>query len=233
MAGLAGPAAPAHADAQEVGGGATGVTVQVFVGNPIFGEIEDYRTGAMLTLSSPSVILPPGGSAKKTKSALNFNQGGVKASALKVTTVGNLQGNPYAESSASVARLTIPGVDVSAARSDCRWDEANGISASSSVVTAGGEEYAPAPNTVEEIPGGYVIFNEQGKDELFIGLDASGAPQFREVIWVNAVHAVIDTDENLDPADSHVILDVVAGFSSCDPVKLPSLTGLGLTGNSS
>jgi hypothetical protein len=221
-------ATPAAADVAEVGGGAAGLVAIV--------EAQDYTlmddlTGEpnadtlKLTISEPRVRLPRRGSGPRTEVLVGADAAGVSTGAIRVTTRGNLQGTPYAESSAGVADVVVPGLDVSGVRASCRWDEAHGATATTSIVKANGTVYTPEPNTVIELPGiGRVHLNEQFL-ETFEG---------RGVISVHALRldlnpVSIDHDFLPDPYsgdDLDLYNDVVVGFASCDPLRIPPISGL-------
>ena len=221
-------ASPAAADVDEVGGGAAGLVATVITNDSALFPVlsGDYNTIGMKTfISEPRVRLPRGGSGPRTAVLGGADAGAVSAGALRVTTRGNLQGTPYAESSAGVADVIVPGLDVSGVRASCRWDEAHGATATTSIVKANGTVYTPAPNTVIELPGlGRAILNEQ----------ITSSFRGRGVISVHALRLDLDAVEvnhdflgsPYDYDDLDIYPDVIVGFASCDPLRIPPVSGL-------
>jgi hypothetical protein len=198
-------ASPAGADpaATQVGGGASPISHQTIVGGP---------GGTKVTTTDPIVvILPNQGSPGLSKHAVGAVVGGIDVGIVRARTKGNLDGTPFAQSSAEVAGITIPGVDVQAIGTDCIWD-LSGISAHTSLVRVNGTRVETvAPNTERELPNGlgFYILNEQYHDTFFDG---------HELIGVIGLDLYLNTNPNRTER-------FIFAESSCDPLKLPSLTG--------
>ncbi len=199
-----------------VGGGAAAVDV----------HFTQNATGQNLGLQygSGTVELPqPAGSATpivtqtagRTVGPLTFQVG-------RATTVGTLAGTPYAQSSAYVAGLQIPGVDIRAVQSECIWD-VNGARASTTVVAANGRSYMPNPNMRVAFRGGYIVLNEQ---------QTTTEPSGSQTIAVRGAHVFIYSQPLLGTAQPALLFDIGLALSDCDPgslLPLP-LNGLQFTG---
>lgn len=215
-------AGPARADAKFVGGGAAPVTVSSYGVSPLLttNEID-------VPLHLPSVRLPDQGSATVLSDELAGKTiGPITAHVLRATTIGNLQGNPYAASSSSIADLIINGTDIRGVSSNCVWSEQDGAVAHTQIVLANGTKYEPKPNTTLNVPGlGQLVLNEQHIHQLYV-FGPTSPPA--NVIWVAGIRLHL-----LAPRIQGVLgpqqVDIELAFSSCDPVNLPTLSGIRLT----
>ena len=212
--------APAHADATRVGGGAAAVQITYY--NQSERNFLGRVLGEDTPLSLPFVVLPPGGSSQQSAQLAGQDVSGIGLHLLRATTEGYLTGNPYyAHSTASVADVTIPGTTIAAIRSECTWD-VNGSRASSSIVYANGDIVSPPVNTIVPLNGySYLALNEQYTD-----IDPSTGAQ---VIYVYGAHLYHVRDGGRRNY-AYRELDVRVAFSSCDPLNIPSLSGLKLLG---
>jgi hypothetical protein len=223
---------PAHAAADTappraefVGGGAAGLEIDGYVQSDLISTDADYP------LDLPAVVLPYNGSPTELSAELaGQTVGPVSAHVLRATTIGNLDGLPYAHSTASVADVAIAGTNIRAVRSECTWDGA-GARASTQIVDAAGHTYAPKPNTHVFIKNvGTLVLNEQQVENYSYRSDLPDA----QVITVRAAHLIVDPNPLLAGFfNTYATLDVSLAFSSCDPLKLPSLSGLKLAAPSS
>jgi hypothetical protein len=209
-------------DAFAVGGGASGLEIHVELDNEaLFSSIGSYRDyGYELVDTRPRVILPDQGGPLQQQSVVRGAvTTAVTANVLKATTVGNLRGLPYAASTASAADVRIQTTNIRAVRAECNWDR-SGATATTKIVDAAGKSYTPAPNTRIDLPGlGFAYLNEQGSDTD----PYSGAV----TIWVKAVHVFLFAETDPNNYDG-LYSDISVGFASCDPLNLPSLSGLKL-----
>jgi len=202
MASLTMAAAPAGAAvATEVGGGAAAIQVNTFTFTP-GGERE--------TVFDPIVVLlPRQGSTPISSHLLGATIGAIDVGVVRARTEGNLNGTPFARSSAGVVGINIPGVDVGAVSTDCTWDLA-GARAHTSLVRANGTYVGEAPSGFHTLPNdaGYYVTNEQTVHN-FDG---------RDVIDVIGLRVFLNGSNGVDR-------EYIFAESSCDPLKLPSLTG--------
>jgi len=215
---------PAAAQATAVGGGAAGVQISAFQGT----EPANPLRGAFAQAAYPQVTLPPEGSPLLTREA-GDESGVVVTSPLidsavlqiakaRVTTEGNLQGSPYAESRAAVGYVRIGKLPIMSVQTHCRWDT-TGVSATTSLTLANGENIAPPPNTTIPISGiGSVVVNQQFRETLSDG---------SEVIYVSGIHLALNP-KAAAAAATPTTVEVDIALSSCDPNKLPFATGGGL-----
>jgi hypothetical protein len=92
-------------------------------------------------------------------------------------------------------------------------------------VNANGTPYEPAPNTVVPIPGvGSLTLNEQYTADLYRYNSTTGDYDVFKVIYVFGAHLrLLAEAEQL-----YGTADVIIGFTSCDPLVLPNLSGLKL-----
>jgi hypothetical protein len=210
-------APPASADAQSVGGGAAGVMTTQYV--QWSRTVADDPRGFYASQSVPSVTLPEQGGNESAEllplSTATVGVKGLSVHAARVSTFGNLQGYPYAESKASVG-IALTGTDFVGVRARCRWDR-QGTFASTEIVRSGEKDvWRPGVNTRVDIPGlGYAVLNEQYTETLH-----SGA----RVIYVNALHVFLFQET----AEAFGISELIVGFASCDPLNVPSVGSLGL-----
>jgi hypothetical protein len=173
-----------------------------------------------VVVSDPNAVaLPEGGSSTPiTGSLLGLVPPvlaiqGVSFQAGYVSTVGTLEGPVHAQSSATVTGISISGSSIRTVHTECLWYERTS-SGSTTVVDALGQSFMPRPNTRVDIPGGYIILNEQEKRTDTV----TGA----EVITVKGAHVYMLRG---GLGIQSVSVDVALAFSSCDPIRIPSLTG--------
>lgn len=216
--------APAAAQATAVGGGAAGVQITAFQGT----EPADPLHGAFAQAAYPQVTLPAEGSQRLTREA--GDESGVAVSSpwidpsvlqvakARVTTEGNLQGSPYAESSAVVGYVRIGRSLITSVQTHCRWDT-NGVGATTILTLANGRNIAPPPNTTVPISGiGSVVVNHQYRETLSDG---------SEVIYVSGIHLTLNPKASA-AATTPTSVEVDVALSSCDPNKIPWVTGGGV-----
>jgi hypothetical protein len=210
------------AAATEVGGGAAAVQINVYREGGLFDRFPALQQDIPIAL--PVAELPEHGTPVLiSRDLVGYDAGVVSAHVLRATTIGNLDGTPFAHSTASIGEVAISGTNIRAISSECTWDTSVGSPvATSTIVDLAGNAYTPAPNTRIDLPllGGYLMLNEQGGHTL-----RSGA----QVIWVKGarLHLVRSTNR------SYTNTDITLAFSSCDPIVIPGLSGLKLTGGSS
>ena len=212
--------APARAEVTRVGGGAAAVQITYYSQSQR--DFLGRLLGEDTPLSLPFVVLPPAGSAQQSAQLAGQDVSGIGLHLLRATTEGYLTGNPYyAHSTASVADVAIPGTTIAAIRSECTWD-VNGARASSTIVYANGDVASPPVNTIVPLSGNsYLALNEQ-----YTEIDPSTGAQ---VIYVYGAHLYHVRDGGRRNY-AYRELDVRVAFSSCDPLNIPSLSGLKLKG---
>jgi hypothetical protein len=202
----------ASAAVAAVGGGASTFEASVLSSgllSPGVGTISD-PPGSVVILPSPN-----GSATPLTKQVAGQKIGPVSFQTGYVSTRGTLDGMPYAQSSASVAGVFVPGSLIQAVATECVWD-VTGAKGSTTVVDTLGRSFMPRPNTRINIPGGYIVLNEQVR---------STTPDGAEVITVKGAHVVLVQSLVLG-LPSTVTFDAALAYSSCDPRLPPSLTGL-------
>jgi hypothetical protein len=199
-------ATPASATVTEVGGGAVGVYEQFTTT-----QNSNFTTQ---TYAYPEVRLLAGGSPGLTQSAVHVTELAhmVTVDAVSVSTKGNLGGTPFAESSAKLVGVHVAGLDISAIETHCLWNN-SGASAQTSIVDLAGTRLNLPANTKIPLPGGYAMINEQ-VTETFDG---------RTVITVAGVDLYFSNDHGQANTTTRSLR---LGYASCDPLKLPSITGL-------
>lgn len=193
--------AGAQTDPVEVGGEALGIFLGDFHVGPV--DIGHRIIGGNVSWRSDGAGEPG------ARSAVEESVAGVSVGAIKLFSNGSFAGHPYAASSVTMTEVNIEGFVIHSLDAFCQWD-VSGSSAGTQVAgnsLTGGTSIPPY--TRRDIPGvGYVVFNEQGYD------DVGGGPF---AIWVNAIHVYFT-----DPTGT-AVGDVVVGFASCDPLNLKSL----------
>lgn len=213
----------------DVGGGVAPLIGVVGVGSPIlysFGQPELYE----LTSADPQAVLPANGGTF-TVSAVDQAVGPVHGRALYGTITGRRDGQPFAEATTSLADVTIGGLKLGTVTTHCRWDT-NRVVASTTIQT-GPITAKPSPNTRTVIPGlGTIVRNEQYVDTIY-ARDASGAylhnPDGSYKTYATKVVIGVDVYLNADLQQLYGYANVMIGFASCDPLQIPSLSGLKLS----
>lgn len=226
-AGLATTANAAVVDA-DVGGAAAGIQAIVTAQNfSIFPRLLQNNDMVRLSLVTPRVELGRNGGTH-TAAVVNQTVGPVNVRAMRATITGNRQGNPFAEASTSLTGVTIQGTDIRAIQTYCRWDADHETPvATTTIVGAGGTVQNPAPNTEVDLPGlGTLTLNEQYIDHTMFVSDptAEGGYRYAEVIYVFGAHLRLEQEAQ----DLYGAVDIVLGYTSCDPLVLPNLSGLKL-----
>ncbi|MEY2399249.1 MAG: hypothetical protein QOJ00_2423 [Actinomycetota bacterium] len=207
-----------------VGGGVAGIQATVNIYSPtIFNNVNnnDYAT---LTVVTPRVELGKNG-GKKDASVVNKAVGPVSVKAISETIRGNRTGLPYATARSVLTGISIGATKIGALDVNCTWDR-DGARGSTTLVEANGTKNAPAPNTERVIPGlGTLVLNEQFIDDYYDeNPPDSGVYTHYQVIYVYGAHLYLTADAQ----EIYNTADVILGFTSCDPVRLPSLSGLKL-----
>lgn len=211
----------------QVGGGAAGIEAEVSLYSPQLFSGHNYDDTLTLDVVAPRVELDRYGGGQ-TKAAVNKTVGPVSVRALKASIRGETSGDPFAEATTSLAGVHIPGTDIHALDTYCRWDSAGPPKAHTSVVGAGGFTYAPPPNTTKVIAGlGTLTLNEQHTDNHVIYINDE--PADSTTIYVFAAHLHLEHDVAIGYGTS----DIILGFTSCDPLRIPALSGLRLTSTQS
>ena len=236
----------AHADdglEADVGGGAAGIVGDVSLYSYPLSLLprNDNRTdGVELVVSTPRVEMGKRGGSKSAQ-VLNKTALGLSVRVVSETIKGNRQGNPYAQASSSLVGIRgvsgkLAGFSLGAINVSCLWNRA-GASGETVVTDVAGNVNKPAANEVHDLPGlGSITFNEQYTD-LVPYLDAAGnyVPDtdgqpyyylYSETLYVIGAH--IHLDVPLDVAEGGTVADVYLGFTSCDPLQLPPLSGVKL-----
>ncbi len=208
----------ASAVVTEVGGGAQAILATGQVNGPTIGTIQPptaLPTG--FQYGSPWVVLEAQGSPTPiVNQTVSLSVGSVSSQLARVSTVGTLQGTPYAKSSASLFGVFIGGRYFRAIESECTWD-INGARASTTITNGNGQVVVPLPTSRMSIPGGYIAFNEQVSSTL-----ADGS----EVITVVGAHVFFNQPVATPLVAGGVITEVILAHSLCDPKLPPLLTGL-------
>jgi hypothetical protein len=210
--GLPALASPAQADpapVSAVGGGAWAIGVaHITESDTLFNDNLPY--GVAVINQSPSVTLPEDGSPGTIEASGPVEAiGPISARLGHVTTEGNLSGTPYAHSTAQVASVHIPGLDVAAINTECVWDTTGAVG-STVLVDASGHQFTVPPNTGVALPGinGYVTLNNQFTEE----------DQGRQVIVVAGVQLFLYAT---GPLGTTTFTEIDLGVSSCDPLIVP------------
>jgi hypothetical protein len=211
----------------DVGGGVAGIQAIVTAGSPLLNTInKDY---AEVTVVTPRVILPSDGGSFHA-GALNKKVGPVSVKALSETISGSRTGIPsFATAESALAGVNIPGTNIAALDVTCTWDR-DGAAGATTVTDIAGKANKPAPNTSMDVAGlGTLILNEQFFDGVYRADAASstGYTFFPQVIFVYGAHLYLSKAAQ----EQYGVVDVILGFTSCDPVQLPSLSGLKVAQN--
>jgi len=227
--GLAATSTAAHADsttplASSVGGGASGIGLYVQANAPkLLETLTQSNTYGVYAYEPESVVtLPSSGSATPiVAQAAGETEDGVTVDAVKVSTVGNLYGDPFAASSTELTGVHIPGTDIEALSTSCVWNAA-GATATTSILYDNGSVYTPPPGTIEQLPDGEVLaLNDQTTGYYYDGTSVA------HVITVIGAELSLETPQVSPGRGPQGYVDLYLGFTSCDPLNLPSLAGLG------
>ncbi len=230
----------------DVGGGAAALVATVGVSSWNLYDL-GQKDNALLTVVTPSVTMGKNGGSFR-KQVLAQNVAGVQVTAAQVAVKGNRFGTPYAEASTKLVNVSVTGGTLKgtklfgAIETYCRWDRAGWV-ASTTITDLNGDKFEPAPNTIIELPGlGQLYLNRQ-----YLGYvpqlnadgsyqrDANGWPRYAETIFVMGAHLSTTLDSqnyDINDPDFDNVNDVYLGFTSCDPLQLPPLSGLKLTQSS-
>ena len=226
----------AHADDEvidaDVGGGVAGIVAEVEIGSTLFHDPldKDYAT---ISVAVPRAVLPANGGSF-TKGAANRTVGPVKVKALWEAISGSRTGVPaFATAQSILTGIEIGATKIRALDVTCTWD-LTGPRGATTVTDINGTQNSPAPNQPPtEIPGlGTLQFNEQFIEGHYIYHreldDGTRFPYvFQETIFVYGAHLIL----NADASDHYGVADVILGFTSCDPTRLPPLSGIKLGQN--
>ncbi|MEY2468880.1 MAG: hypothetical protein QOF21_1578 [Actinomycetota bacterium] len=221
--------APIDAD---VGGGVAGIVAEVEIGSTLFHDTldKDYVTVSLVT---PRAQLPASGGSF-TKGAANKTVGPVKVKALWEAISGSRSGVPaFATGQSILTGVEIGATKIRALDVTCTWD-LTGPRGATTITEVNGTQNNPAPNQPPtEIPGlGTLQFNEQFIEGHYIYHreldDGTTWPYvWQETIFVYGAHLIL----NADASDHYGVVDVILGFTSCDPTRLPPLSGIKLGSN--
>jgi len=209
----------------DVGGGVAGIQAVVRLeSSSLINALFDEDIFEYSVVQGRAAIGKNGG--KKEVSTVNKTVGPVTVKALSGTVSGKRTGDPYATARTVLAGIDIAGTKIGVLDTTCTWDEAGGARGSTTVTDANGNVNKPAPNSTTEIPGlGTLVLNEQFIETTYI--DGAAGPRFMEVIYVFGAHLYL----SVDAQELFGAVDVILGFTSCDPIKLPNLSGLKLFSN--
>jgi hypothetical protein len=225
----------AHAEEvdADVGGGAAALMAVVNYQNYDLADLLDGNDIHELSATFPRVVMGKNGGEFR-KQVLRQDAFNVRVTAASATIKGNRRGTPYAEATTTLASVVVRNGPLASTKlgtieTYCRWD-LDGSRGSTTLIDANGQKTQPAPNTVSEIPGlGTITFNEQYIETFYLK-DASGnyIPDGNgwfltaEVLYVVGAHIEL----NAPLLGGNLATDLYLGFTSCDPVKLPPLSGL-------
>ncbi|MEY2417801.1 MAG: hypothetical protein QOG90_481 [Actinomycetota bacterium] len=222
----------------DVGGGAAGVVATLGLQSYDLSPLLQNNDTAELVVSTPRVVMGKNG-GNASAGALTKVVAGLSVRAVSETVKGNRRGTPYAEASSTLADIrgttgALAGVAISALTTHCRWDT-NGAHGETTLVDVNGNKTQPAVAETHELgDAGYIVFNEQYRDQIYLKdangyyiPDGNGWYLFRETLYV--VGARIHLNEPLVLVDGSTTQDIQLGFTSCDPLKLPPLSGLSLS----
>ena len=223
----------------DVGGGAAGViadlTLQSWdLGPTLFkgNDTADY------VVSTPRVVMGKNG-GNFSVGGTNRTVAGLAIHAVNERIKGNRHGTPFAEANSDLVDIhgttgALAGVSIGALNVHCRWDT-TGATGETTVVDANGNKTQPAVGETHDLGDlGYITFNEQYTDTVYL-LDANGngilGPDgeylYAQTLYVIGAH--IHLFEPLDFINGYAVQDIQLGFTSCDPLKLPPLTGVKLS----
>jgi hypothetical protein len=234
----------------DVGGGAAGIVatlgVQSYDIAPLFrdNDIVEY------TVSIPRVAMGRNGGNSTNKVTL-VNQGALSVKAIVETVKGNRRGTPFAEASSTLTdvrftRGALAGTALGTITSSCHWGRDNatvdnpygtGVG-STTLIDVNGNKTQPAVNERHELgDSGYIVFNEQYTNDVFVTdengyLIPDGHDYYIYSTTLYVIGAHIHLYEPLVLRDGSTTQDIQLGFSSCDPLKLPPLSGLSLSQSS-
>ncbi len=217
----------------DVGGGAAGIQAFLLADTPVLNVVDqDY---VEVTHVYPRVVLGKDGGNPQAKFAVNQTVGPVKVKSLYQKISGARNGKPaFATAQSLLKGIDIAGTKIGALDVVCTWDRA-GARGTTTVTDAAGTVYQPAPNTETVIPGiGVLVLNEQYFEGVYQpdptipdGPPNYGERYFPSVIYVVGAHLFLYADV----AETLGVVDIQLGVTSCDPVKLPPLSGLKLGSN--
>ncbi|HVT77002.1 MAG TPA: choice-of-anchor P family protein [Acidimicrobiales bacterium] len=228
----------------DVGGGAAGIMADVSLyGQALQSLNPSNRTdGAELTVARPVVTMGKNGGSS-TAQIVNTKAVGVSVKAIVETIKGNRRGTPYAQASSTLTDVrgisgALAGVSLGTITSSCLWNT-EGAQANTVLVDVNGNRTEPAPNEQHVLPGvGTITFNEQYTDTIYLRdssgnyiPDGEGWFVHKDTIFVIGAH--IHLEAPLDVLEGGTTSDIYLGFTSCDPLVLPSLGGLKLLQTSS
>jgi hypothetical protein len=217
----------------DVGGGVAAVVVQVQAQDNNFRSLPAFKGNDVVTVAKPYdvVILGKNGGTKKLSIVDKKVSNLVSVKAGFVTITGKRNGQPFANGESLLTGLNIKGTDIRALNTKCNWTNGQDPTGSVVVTNANGQTYEPAPNTAVPIPGvGTLFLNEQFVDGEYIYNDAGGQ-SYQQVIYVYGARLHVESDLT-SALVNHAESDIILGFTSCDPIKLPNLSGLKLSSTS-
>ena len=212
----------------DVGGGVAPLIGVLGVGSPILYDFGLPET-TELTSADPQAVLPADGGTF-TASAVDQAVGPVHARALYGTITGRRDGKPFAEATTSLADVSVGGLKLGTVTTHCRWDT-NRVFATTSIQT-GPITAKPAPNTKTVIPGlGTIIRNEQYVNRVYArdsngNLIWVGPGQYDYLVYLTKVVIGVDVYLNADLQALYGYANVMIGYASCDPLQIPSISGL-------
>lgn len=221
LATSAGAADPIDAD---VGGGVAGIQAVVYLESPtLLNPLVNEDFAEYSVVQGRAVIGKNGGS--KAAHTVNQTVGPVSVKAISNTVSGKRNGNPFATARTILTGINIAGTKLGALDTTCTWSDAGGATGSTTVTDVNGNVNKPAPNSTTEIPGlGRLVLNEQYIDGRNVINEANDTILRQEVIYVFGAHLYL----NVDAQEVFGAVDIILGFTSCDPIKLPNLSGLKL-----
>ncbi len=212
----------------DVGGGVAGLQATIHVESHTLLQPVVHEDYAEYTVVQGRAVLGVNG-GRREASIVNKTVGPVKVKALSGIISGNRRGTPYATAQTVLTGIDISGTKIGVLDTTCIWDEAGGPRGAVTVTDANGNANKPAPNSETVIPGlGTLVLNEQHIESHYIRDNHAPDPlfpyRFMQVIYVYGAHLYLEADAE----EIWGTTDVILGFTSCDPVKLPSLSGLKL-----
>ncbi|MBA2609162.1 MAG: hypothetical protein H0U92_09505 [Actinobacteria bacterium] len=219
---------PAQADEfdADVGGGVATIQAVVKAGAPAVLRPVRNADYAQYTVTYGRTVLGSNG-GRREASVLNKTVGPVSVKASSNVISGNRNGLPYATAQTVLTGINITGINTAGIKlgvldTSCTWDR-TGPRGETTVTDLNGKTNKPAKNSVKNIPGvGYVVFNEQYIQNHYVLDPATNTYKRFEVIFVYGAHLYL-----YGAAQAvYGTTDIILGFTSCDPVKLPSLSGL-------
>jgi hypothetical protein len=215
----------------DVGGGVAALQAAVEIGAPTILQPLKNEDYARYTVVYGRAVLGTNGGSREA-SAVNKAIGPVSIKAAYNKISGNRRGTPFATAQSTLLGVDINGTKLGTLDVSCTWDYAGGSRGTTVVTDVNGNKTTPEPSSTTEIPGlGKLVLNEQfiqnGEYVYDSRLDPSFPYTFQEQIFVYGAHLRLDAAA----ADLYGTTDIILGFTSCDPVKLPSLSGLKLGSN--